>query len=92
VLFHDAGPTIDPASATAGDKDLVLEVALDKETRVTIVLGSTDAKSISGTSPWLGEITLPYEDIVSMVSGSLRGKTPGFFTTWTLAPMKEPPY
>jgi hypothetical protein len=80
------------AVAAEGEKRLVLEVSLDKETRVTMVVTGADGKSITGVSPFVGEVTIPWEDVVSMVSGSLRGKAAGFFTAWNLAPMKEPPY
>ena len=41
---------------------------------------------------FFGELTISYQDVVSIVSGSLRGKARGFFTPWEWSPMKEPPY
>jgi hypothetical protein len=101
VLFHPA-PTATPAAAPekpaaapekspAGPEALTVEIALDKETRLTVELLAADAESITGRSPYVGEVHVPYQDIVSIVSGSLRGKARGFFTPWEMTPMKEPP-
>jgi hypothetical protein len=91
VLFHPDAVDPAPAEQSGAEANLVLEVTLDKETRVTLQVLDADATSITGRSPFLGDVVLPYEDIVSMVSGTLRGQAQGFFTAWELTPMKEPP-
>lgn len=89
IFLHPqpAGPEPQPPPAPNG----TFELKIDKETRISGVIIGADDTTLTLQTRLIGEVKVPIEDIVEMMSGELCGKSPGFFTGWVLKPMIEPP-